>query len=670
MLSGVLIAVQMICGASYEEPISLETLCERYPERVHGLFDALDLERGGLEAVRTAADARSWPEACRALLEYYQTSGTASWLRREPAKPGDGRDPGADAILADQFTFYQVSDQVPRRPDGGLDWAYNGPEGDREWGWGLNRMQWCNTLLGAYWKTGNLEYVRHYDRILRDWVLANPYPGAKSNTPQWRGLEVFMRVNGSWPAGFFGLQDVDAFMPATRILMLSSLPDHAHYARHFHAGGSNWIAMELLGLANVAVCWPEFKKSEAWLDYAIERMLPEVVNQVYPDGIQKELTSHYHRVSLYCFERFIERVGRAGREVPKPFKDTVERMHSYLAYSMRPSGYGVLNNDSNLDYTRPGVLTAANAFKRPDWAYIATNGKEGVKPDGLPSVVFPWAGQVVMRSGWDAEAHWAFFDVGPMGSGHRHNDKLHLSVTAHGRDILVDGGRYSYQAGDWRNYFVYSPSHNLILVDGHGQKPHPYKAEAAMTDNYLVTPELDFARGTFDSGYVGVAGEVAHTRAVVYVRGRYWVVVDRITTDRPRELQTLWHYHPDCTVELDGIAAASTDAGKGNIRIVPIGGVTWDASIVKGQTEPHIQGWWSIEYGIKEPSPCVVYKGSVDGDTVFGWILVPGKGTVAAPRLARLEADGDSGVRVEIGWDGAPDETIVVPWEGTGVQWR
>lgn len=33
-----------------------------------------------------------------------------------------------------------------------------------------------------------------------------------------------------------------------------------------------------------------------------------------------------------------------------------------------------------------------------------------------PSSLFPWAGQVVFRSGYDADATWAFFDIGPYGS--------------------------------------------------------------------------------------------------------------------------------------------------------------------------------------------------------------------------------------------------------------
>src|SRR5690606_15235854 len=106
-------------------------------------------------------------------------------------------------------------------------------------------------------------------------------------------------------------------------------------------------------------------------------------------------------------------------------------------------------------------------------------------PPGAPSVVYPWAGQLVMRSGYDVDAHWAFFDIGPWGTGHQHNDKLHLSVSAFGRDLLVDGGRFAYRgslADKFRRYAVGSASHNVVLIDGNGQDAGPRVAEAPVAE--------------------------------------------------------------------------------------------------------------------------------------------------------------------------------------------
>src|SRR5690606_37873594 len=90
------------------------------------------------------------------------------------------------------------------------------------------------------------------------------------------------------------------------------------------------------------------------------------------------------------------------------------------------------------------ILQGAQKFNKPDWEYIATNGSSGTKPRGNPSYLSPWAGHLISRSGYDFNAHWSFFDLGPWGSGHQHNDKLHLSISAFGKDFLVDAGRFAY----------------------------------------------------------------------------------------------------------------------------------------------------------------------------------------------------------------------------------
>lgn len=669
MIFSVVIASHCCLAFAGENIETLEQLCQAHPERVQGLFAALNLDHPGLGPVKEAVASENWPAACEALLTYYREGSTATWLRAERPQPGDGRVEQADAILEGAFTLYNVPARVPARPEGGLDWSYNGPDGDREWGWGLNRQFWAVTLLSAFQSTGNPVYAQCYDRYIRDWILANPYPGERTREPQWRGLETFMRVNGSLSRGFYELQDVPELTPVTRILILSTIPDHAHYLRHFHAGGGNWISMEMRGLATAAVCWPEFAEADSWLDYAFARMLPEVENQVYPDGVQKELTSHYHIVTVRSFDSFADIARIAGRDVPPAFEEGIGAMYHYLAYTMRPSGYGLLNNDSNLDHTAPIVLRNADRFERPDWTHIATNGEKGTAPEGLPSRVFPWAGQLVMRSDWGRDAQWGFFDMGPLGIGHWHYDKLHLSVSAFGRDILVDAGRYTYKGGPWRSYFVGSKSHNAILVDGCEQHDSVREVSEPMQSNYTITPEFDFARGTFAGPYEGLEGEATHTRAVLYVRGRYWLVVDAIETDRPRDITALWHFHPECAVETEGSSAVSTDPDSGNVRVTPVSASDWRVNLVQGQEEPEIQGWWSREYNHKTPGACAVYETHVDGAAVFAWLIVPRHGVVPAAHSTIESPDGQSvTVRVEILGEG-PD-IFGIPLAGPGLARR
>jgi hypothetical protein len=150
-------------------------------------------------------------------------------------------------------------------------------------------------------------------------------------------------------------------------------------------------------------------------------------DQVYPDGATSELTVHYHRITTEHFDRFVQTFKDFGIPVPDSLVAGVRAMWSYAAYTTRPDGTSPENNDSDRRDLRGKLIGAAKEHGHPEWAYIATNGAEGTAPAPGPSVVFPWAGHAIMRSGWDAQAQWSFFDLGPYGTAHQHRDKLHLS---------------------------------------------------------------------------------------------------------------------------------------------------------------------------------------------------------------------------------------------------
>lgn len=642
---------------------TVEWVCTAYPDRMAALFDSLNLEIGELREVKAAVTRGDAVGAGKALLAYYRNGRSGSWLRGPVIRRGTGRNAAADAILEDTFTFYRQTDRVPRTANGGLEWTHPGPSNDWEWTLALNRHHHLRQLLAAYRNTGNPAYAMRIDEHIRDWITASlPYPATRNATAIWRGLEISFRAK-AWAQIFYALQHDDLLTPAARLLMLTSLPEHAHHLRHFH-GGENWLTMELSALAMIAAAWPEFSAAGNWLDYASSTLTRELARQVYPDGAQHELTSHYHRVALSNFEQFAGICRGAGIPLADDYAAGLEAMWNYLAGTIRPNGYGLLNNDSDLDYNRDRILDAATTYERPDWAYAASNGARGRQPDTGPSAMFPWAGQLVIRSSWDANALWAFFDVGPWGTGHQHNDKLHLSVAACGRDLLVDSGRFTYAGNDVRfrrDYAVLSRAHNVILIDGRGQDPGPKQADRPIDDNdYAIAPDMTFARGVCDH-FAVLEGEAVHSRAVVSIQGELIVVADRVHTDRPRTLEALWHWHPDCTVAVAGQAIVSNDDNAGNLRIVPVADFTWNATLVRGREQPHPQGWYSPRYNQWEPGTAAVLNAEVHGTAAFAWILLPAHGQV--PDIhGDIAENADDALTIRIRRSGRDPMTLRIPW--------
>lgn len=627
------------------------------------LLSALDLDRPGLEAVRAAAAREDLATASSALLDYYRRPERMPFLRSGPIamqeQPGGATIERADEILRDWFTFQGVSGQARRLEGGGLDWQYQGPNGDKEWAFFLNRHSVLLPLVHAWRRGGDPRYAKKADALLRDWLGANPAPAGLDQTPPWRGMEAASRLLEPWPGAFYGLQPAEQLSPEVRLGLLASVPAHAEYLEAHHETHHNHAVKELVALAFAGLLWPEFRASRGWVEYAVAKLDGEIDAQFYPDGVHRELASHYHGNVLAYLRKLAATAQAAGSPLPARFVGRVARLGDYLARTMRPDGRGLNNNDSDLDDNRDGLLQMGATFGRDDWAFVATQGAMGKAPEGLPSVVYPWAGQAIFRSGWDAEARWSAFEFGPWGSAHQHDDALHLSVFAFGRDLLVDAGRFAYKPGPVRDYFVGSPSHNVVLVDGAGQKPRAKERATPMSGSWALAPGLSAVRGSLEEGFAGVAGLARHTRAVVHVEGGYWVVVDRIETDRPRRLTPLWHFHPEATPAVDGIGIVTAEPGKGNLRLVPAGGVAWALQLVRGRDEPDVQGWWSPVYNTRLPGTAVVFQANVPGTICFAWVLVPAKGLVPAVSAELLPSREDV-ARVRVKVEDGPVEEVVV----------
>ena len=675
----------------WRELTSVADAVAAYPERLRSLIEALDLERSDLNAVRAAWKRDDLKGACKALLDYYRQVDPGRVRGAQRVSPGEGdiaeaRLQRAKRIVeSDIYVGHDMSTRVPRNANGILAWGYTGPNRDQGFRSRLNRHPHLDALLRAYQATGERQYLQRLDADLRSWLIA-----ADGRLMPWgtHTLEPALRAV-RWPRIFYALQHEPDFQPATRLLLLATLPDHAAHLQEALRPKHNFATMQMNGLGTLGATFPEFNGAKEWRRFALDQMMRELEAQVYPDGVQKEMTTSYHWVALRHFERLARTLRHAGYDVPNAYSAQLERMYGYLVNVMRPDGTMPLNNDGSIRDMRSRLLDAAQRYERPDWRYVASNGAEGKRPQDPPSRFFPWAGQLISRTGWHEDSHWSFFDVSPYGISHQHNDKLHLSISAFGRDVLVDTGRFAYSgriADQFRDsYALHSRGHNVILVDGMGQQATEPEAEHRHPWG-RVTEQADIAIGAFAAGYdpkpTG-AGEAwgglsrkerftqlngIHQRAVVHVPERGWLVFDRMRVRGAHTISPLWHFHPHCTVAARGQQVMSTDPGAGNVRVTPVGPIDWSVKIVRARKKPTPQGWYSPGYSQVKEATCAVYQGRMTDAATFGWVITPGRGRpesvsvdwIEAPRgTARMRVTWPDGARsrATVNFDGAKKHT-------------
>jgi hypothetical protein len=220
-----------------------------------------------------------------------------------------------------------------------------------------------------------------------------------------------------------------------------------------------------------------------------------------------------------------------------------------------------------------------------------------------------------MGSGRERDAHQLVFDVGPLGcsisGAHGHADLLSIQCAAFGEPYLVDPGTYCYTGHpEWRNLFRSTAAHSTVLVDGQEQAvpAGPFKWEMrprARLRRWLSTEAFDFADAEHDA-YRRLADPVRHRRRVVFIKPRYWVIVDDLEGEAEHHVELCFQFAPlTVTVDQDLWARARGTGGHA-LLIRPFATVELKAQTYTDGSSP-IRGWVSPNYGRRQPAPSLVY---------------------------------------------------------------
>jgi hypothetical protein len=259
----------------------------------------------------------------------------------------------------------------------------------------------------------------------------------------WRTIETGIRMGGVWQWALHTFYRSPAFTDDVLIDWYKSVWEHGWRLRNFHRTG-NWLIMEMNGLAQVAILYPQLKDGPDWKEYAFNKLEAELDAQIYADGFQVELSSGYHQVDIQNYQWLIDVCNAFDVPTPAKFRSVMERMHAANVLMMMPDGRLPDVNDGDWEVVSELMESAAKDYpKRSDFLWAFSKGRQG-KPPAEASHAFPYAGYYIMRNGWKPDSLWALFDGGHFGYGHQHEDKLNVLLHAYGRLLLGAGGNYAY----------------------------------------------------------------------------------------------------------------------------------------------------------------------------------------------------------------------------------
>ena len=619
------------------------------------LFALLDLSRPDLAAVKAAVAKEDWGAARHALADHFRTRPSPHW-EIDPRASGRNprhREAEAEKALTHRFNSLGIDWQF----GDSIDWSFNPttqPDSkwprNHEWTWQFNRHTAWVSLARAFYETGEEKYARELAVELKSWVRDCPVPVTQAaNIPRsrWRTIEAGIRAGTMWPEIFPRVLAAQAFDDDALLAMVGSYADHGRYLQQFHTHG-NWLTMEANGLYHAGALFPEFKDATLWRDTAAARLFHELDEQVYPDGAQIELAPGYHGVTIHNFLGPVKLTAATGFALPAAYLPKLEKMFAYFLYSMQPDRRTAPLNDSAANNVLPSLQEAARLFpQRQDFLWAASGGAQGQPPDHA-SHEFPYAGQFILRSGWGEKDAWVCMDGGPFGFGHQHEDKLSVILTAFGRPLLVEGGTYTYDASQWRRYVLSSRAHNLVLVDGleQNRRKEPketYVVKAPLPHVWETTGTFDHVAARYDEGWGPDALRlVRHTRHLFFLKPDLFIIADELEPldGKPHTYEALFHLDaPEAVVDA---LQVTTRASGPNLAVTAFGADS--VKIVKGQTEPVVQGWLpdhGTGYGGIKPIPTAIFAKATAGPVTIGYALCP-SATAATNTVRSLTVTGNT----------------------------
>ena len=420
-------------------------------------------------------------------------------------KEGETPEQAGERILSGEL----ISCSTPHQFEGEVDWFINPTFNQyKEWTWQLSRHSEWGILAERYRATGDERFAEGFVRYFESWVHQALVPENADGgaTLCWRTIEAGIRMGGVWQWALHSFYRSPHFTDDVLVDWYKSVWEHGWRLRNFHRTG-NWLIMEMNGLAQIGILYPQFLDAPAWKAYAFDRMVEELDAQIYPDGWQVELSTGYHQVDINNYQWLIDVCNAYDEPIPAAFHASMERMHAVNVLMMMPDGRLPDLNDGGWHEVARLMRSAVKDYPgRADFLWAQTKGAQG-RPPAETSHAFPYAGYYVMRSGWEPDAMWAVLDAGHFGYGHQHEDKLSLLLHAYGRLLLTEGGNYAYDASEMRRYVLSTRAHNTIRVDGEDQNRRLAYDRARFdvaipSDGSLrITPEYDVAEGIYDEGY-------------------------------------------------------------------------------------------------------------------------------------------------------------------------
>lgn len=523
--------------------------------------------------------------------------------------------------------------------------------GDFKYFWELPRLQHLITLAKAYYLTDDEKYAEETVKQIEGFVKQSPYLlGVNWIMPMEASIRL---ISISWVTAFlkeYLRQNTHVCSTIERIVR-----SHVDYvAKNFSAYSSanNHLIAEAAGVFIASICFSQLGGMTEHRRNTYDILCREIARQFYPDGVNREQTTHYHIACYNCL-LLAGLLGKDnGLDFPAEYWKTLETAADFI-HAMpnnnnsipqigdSDDGKTIVLSETKNNTVQALLATAAVLFNRVDFKAKAKDfdemsfwllGKSGkaifntmgcTSESTDKSAKFDEGGYYILHMNEPTCAK-LICDCGSLGFGtiaaHGHADSLSFILYVHGREFFIDPGTYTFEdKNPYRDYFRSTTAHNTVVVDGQDQSqmagPFLWTHKAnSFIEEWISNEHRDKITGRHD-GYHRLQDPVTHRRAIELDKDKAIISIsDYIEARSTHKINQYFHLGPQCRAQKIRPNYWRITSDEKTITLIT--DERLDCTVIKGSESP-ICGWASRVYDQKVPINTLVCQGSSQGNQCF-----------------------------------------------------
>jgi hypothetical protein len=439
--------------------------------------------------------------------------------------------------------------------------------------YGFHYWWWARPLNSAFVLGGDKRYLEKFEELFNRW-----YEQRNFITRGFRDLDVVFYELG---IGARNRVFVEYYLlPQTT----RSLQTHERMLKNALASGrwlselerwegyraGNWQIVGASTLVQIALTFPEFKESAEWLAIGLKRLDEHLASDFFDDGGHSERAPRNYTLLTYLSYRntyFLLTQHKKEAQFAAHIRESLGKTVDWWISMLTPTGEIPALNDSHRGQFPVEILKdAALFFDKPDVAGVLRSlfgdASAGYgSPPSFTSRHMPSSGFTVMRSDWTRDALFMNITYGPGAGFHTHADLLSFELYAYGKALAVDAGiGLTYDDSLYLPWYQSTKAHNTVVVNGLSMKRGKARGEDV---RWMAIPSLEYFSASH-RGYDSLG--VHHRRTVVFVKPRYWFVLDDLQLSAG--LDTLsWYCHSPTS--LQAFSGGFRSAGSPGLLILP-----------------------------------------------------------------------------------------------------